>query len=83
MTNQPAKSTKNHYGQDRLIGDGRGKHTGPGLKLGIRVDDTPQSILPVIVKMTGVTVLIVDRPGFPVGGLALVASQTIFDGVNL
>ena len=83
MTNQPAKSTKNYYGQDQLIGDGRGKHTGLGLELGVRVDDTPQFILPVIVKMTGVTVLIVDRRGLTMGGLALVAPQTIFAGVNL
>ena len=66
-----------------MIGDGCSKYTGLGFKLGIRVDDTPQFILPVIVKMTGVTVLIVDRRGLTMGGLALVAPQTIFAGVNL
>ena len=65
-----------------MICDGRGKHTWLVFQLGIRVDDTPQSILPVTVKMTGVTVLIIDRLGFPMGGLALVASQTIFTDIN-
>ena len=32
--------------------------------------------------MTGVTALIVDRLGFPMGGLTLMAPQTIFTDVN-
>jgi len=82
ISNQPPESADNHYKKCQLIGKGRGEDTGLGGKLCIRMYDTQQFMLSVIAKMTNVTILIVDRCGFPMGGFSLVATQAVLSRVN-